>query len=207
MEKLLGFLQRPFSSGATKEIPVDIASGKTYVTLGAGCFWGVEKSFRKKYGSAIQNIRVGYSGGSKDAPSYSQVCNGDTFHAEVVHFEVADAAQVSYDGILDFFFRMHDPTTVNRQGGDTGTQYRSVIFYHSDDQKDAAERALARVQPAFGGRKVVTTVEPFRKFWDAEEYHQDYLAKNPHGYECATHFERTWEKIASLHGGTPPSNM
>ncbi|KAJ3206792.1 hypothetical protein HDU82_004296 [Entophlyctis luteolus] len=160
-----------------------------------------------KYGSAIQNIRVGYSGGSKDAPSYSQVCNGDTFHAEVVHFEVADAAQVSYDGILDFFFRMHDPTTVNRQGGDTGTQYRSVIFYHSDDQKDAAERALARVQPAFGGRKVVTTVEPFRKFWDAEEYHQDYLAKNPHGYECATHFERTWEKIASLHGGTPPSNM
>ncbi|KAI8833431.1 peptide methionine sulfoxide reductase MsrA [Chytriomyces cf. hyalinus JEL632] len=179
---------------------------KSYATLGAGCFWGVEKSFRKKYGASIQNIRVGYAGGSKESTSYREVCNGDTFHAEVVHFEF-DPSQTSYEHILDFFFRMHDPTTLNRQGGDAGTQYRSAIFYHSDEQKASAEKVIARVQPAFGSNKVSTTLEPFSKFWDGEEYHQDYLAKNPHGYECATHFERTWEKIASTFQGTPPSNL
>ncbi|KAJ3059855.1 hypothetical protein HDU98_004117 [Podochytrium sp. JEL0797] len=100
---------------------------------------------------------------------------------------------------------MHDPTTVNRQGGDTGSQYRSAIFYHSDAQKSAAEKAIARVQPAFGSsHPIATTLEPFRKFWDAEEYHQDYLTKNPHGYECPTHFERTWEKIAAQFSGSVP---
>ncbi|KAJ3393799.1 hypothetical protein CcCBS67573_g03266 [Chytriomyces confervae] len=193
-----------FQQAKTKDLPIDMT--KSYATLGAGCFWGVEKSFRKKYGASIQNIRVGYAGGSKESPSYREVCNGDTFHAEVVHFEF-DPSQTSYEHILDFFFRMHDPTTLNRQGGDAGTQYRSAIFYHSDEQKASAEKVIARVQPAFGSNKVSTTLEPFSKFWDGEEYHQDYLAKNPHGYECATHFERTWEKIASTFQGTPPSNL
>ncbi|KAJ3083980.1 Peptide-methionine (S)-S-oxide reductase [Rhizoclosmatium sp. JEL0117] len=169
-------------------------------TLGAGCFWGVEKSFRKKFGDKIHNVRVGYSGGSKDSPSYRQVCNGDTMHAEVVNFEYIES-ELPYETILDFFFRSHDPTTKNRQGNDSGTQYRSAIFYHSEEQKTIAEQVIKRVQPAFGNHKIATTLEPFRKFWDGEEYHQDYLAKNPHGYECATHFERTWARVAAQWGG------
>ncbi|KAJ3083979.1 peptide methionine sulfoxide reductase [Rhizoclosmatium globosum] len=174
-------------------------------TLGAGCFWGVERSFARKFGAAIKNIRVGYSGGSKDSPSYKDVCTGTTNHAEVVNFEF-DAAQVSYATILDFFFRMHDPTTLNRQGGDKGTQYRSSIFYHSEEQKAIAEQVIKRVQPAFGAAQISTTLEPFRKFWDGEEYHQDYLTKNPDGYECPTHFERSWEKIAKEFTGVVPSD-
>ncbi|KAI8614439.1 putative peptide methionine sulfoxide reductase [Chytriomyces sp. MP71] len=204
MLKLFAGILRPFSSTPTKELPKDMT--KVYATFGAGCFWGTEKSFRKKYGDAISNPRVGYAGGSKDAPTYREVCNGDTLHAEVVHFEF-DEARVTYEQLLDFFFRMHDPTTLNRQGGDQGTQYRSAVFYHSDAQKEAAEKAIARVQPAFGQHKISTTLEPFRKFWDGEDYHQDYLTKNPHGYECATHFERTWEKVATTFGGSPPANL
>ncbi|KAI9338490.1 peptide methionine sulfoxide reductase, partial [Obelidium mucronatum] len=168
-----------------------------------GCFWGVERSFVKKFGQAISNPRVGYAGGVKADPSYKEVCTGKTQHAEVLQFEF-DPAAASYDTILDFFFRMHDPTTLNRQGGDAGTQYRSAIFYHSEEQRLAAERAIVRFQPAFGKNKISTTLEPATKFWDGEEYHQDYLTKNPNGYECPTHFERTWQKIAAQFGGSVP---
>ncbi|KAJ3137017.1 Peptide-methionine (S)-S-oxide reductase [Irineochytrium annulatum] len=172
--------------------------------LGAGCFWGVEKSFRKKFGGDVaRTIQVGYSGGSVANPSYRDVCSGNTGHAEVIQFEF-DPATTSYPAILDFFFRMHEPTTLNRQGNDRGTQYRSCIIYTTEEQRKQAEEAIARVKPAYGGSGVATTVEPFKAFYTAEDYHQDYLTVNPHGYECSTHFERSWDKIAKEFGGVPP---
>ncbi|KAJ3199788.1 Peptide-methionine (S)-S-oxide reductase [Entophlyctis luteolus] len=135
--------------------------------------------FRHKFDKSISNIRVGFAGGIASSPSYEQVCTGATQHAEVVHFEY-DETELSYDELLDFFFRMHDPTTLNRQGGDIGTQYRSAIFFHSEEQRVAAEKFISRAQLAFGNSKISTTVEPCAHFWDAEEYHQDYLTKNPH---------------------------
>ncbi|KAJ3115619.1 Peptide-methionine (S)-S-oxide reductase [Phlyctochytrium bullatum] len=170
----------------------------------AAAWLGVEKSFRRKFGGIVAStIRVGYSGGHKEAPTYKEVCTGTTNHAEVIHFQF-DPAQTSYATLLDFFFRMHDPTTKDRQGNDRGTQYRSAIFYHDAEQKRIAEEVISKVRPAFGNSGVATTVEPFVAFFDGEEYHQDYLTKNPHGYECATHFERTWDKIAAEYGGTAP---
>ncbi|KAJ3116338.1 Peptide-methionine (S)-S-oxide reductase [Physocladia obscura] len=170
---------------------------KNFATLGAG----TEKIFRKKFGALLVNPRVGYSGGTKDDPTYQEVCSKTTNHAEVLQFEFDDST-LPYEAILDFFFRMHDPTTLNRQGGDIGTQYRSAIFFHDASQKEFAESFIARIQPAFGISKITTTLEPFRKFWDGEEYHQDYLTKNPDGYECPLHFERSWEKIATQFGGS-----
>jgi peptide-methionine (S)-S-oxide reductase len=113
-------------------------------------------------------------------PSYRAVCNGDTGHAEVVHFEY-DVDQVTYASLVDFFFRSHDPTTLNRQGNDAGTQYRSAIFYHNDAQKATAASVMEKVKPAFGKADISTTLEKFEKVYPAEDYHQDYLTKNPHG--------------------------
>jgi peptide-methionine (S)-S-oxide reductase len=160
-------------------------------TFGAGCFWGVEKSFRKKFPNVL--AKVGYCGGHVKEANYKLVCTGQTGHAEVVQI----VGDVNYSELVDFFFRMHDPTTLNRQGGDAGTQYRSTIFYHDDTQKKLAEQGMEIAQKHYGG-KVVTTIEPYHNYFEAEGYHQEYLFKNPHGYECATHFERTWEKIESL---------
>ncbi|KAI9193121.1 peptide methionine sulfoxide reductase MsrA [Polychytrium aggregatum] len=166
-------------------------------TLGAGCFWGVEKSFRRKFaGAGLISAKVGYAGGVATTPSYRQVCTGQTGHAEVIQIEY-DSRVLSYETILDFFFRMHDPTTLNRQGGDVGTQYRSCILFHSPSQEQTARSVIDRIQPYFGHHKISTTLEPFHTFWSAEEYHQEYLTKNPDGYECPSHFERTWERIKS----------
>ncbi|KAJ3109484.1 Peptide-methionine (S)-S-oxide reductase [Phlyctochytrium planicorne] len=179
---------------------------KELATFGAGCFWGVEKSFRRKFPSSLiaQTIRVGYAGGVTQNPSYKEVCSGSTNHAEVVHFSY-DPTQTSYSTIVDFFFRMHDPTTLNRQGNDRGTQYRSAIFYHNEEQKRIAQETIEKIKPAYGSAGIATTLEAFGAFFDGEDYHQDYLTKNPHGYECATHFERQWDKIAAEHGGVTPS--
>ncbi|KAJ3105981.1 Peptide-methionine (S)-S-oxide reductase [Physocladia obscura] len=188
-------------TSAPKE-PRDLKAGASYATLGAGCFWGVETAFRRKFGTAIVDgqVRVGYSGGTAEGASYRTVCNGTTGHAESVHFEF-NPERVSYAEILDFFFRMHDPTTANQQGGDRGTQYRSVIFCHDNEQRAAAITAVKKYQSAFGKSRISTKIENFDGFWDAEEYHQQYLDKNPSGYHCSTHFERTWQKIADEYGG------
>jgi len=151
-----------------------------FATFGAGCFWGVEVTFRNVPG--VVDAAVGYTGGSVSNPTYKQVCTGATGHAEVVHVEF-DPAVVGYDKLLEVFFRNHNPTTLNRQGPDIGTQYRSAVFYHSPEQKAEAERVMARMQSEFrssgrfGGRAIVTTLEPFEKFYRAEEYHQRYLEK------------------------------
>lgn len=144
-------------------------------TFGAGCFWGVEETFRNLDG--VINTAVGYAGGSKSNPSYEDVCSDETGHAEVVEVEF-DPERISYDRLLEVFWSNHNPTELNRQGPDVGTQYRSVVFYHSPQQKMAAEaskEALSRSGKF--NRPVVTAIEPAPKFWQAEEYHQRYLQK------------------------------
>ncbi len=143
--------------------------------FGAGCFWGVETTFRNIQG--VKDAAVGYAGGATDNPTYEDVCTARTGHAEVVEVEF-DPSVVSYNQLLDVFWSNHDPTTLNRQGPDVGTQYRSVIFTYSPDQKDTAEQSKA-AKDASGRfkRPIVTQIEPAPKFHRGEEYHQRYLEK------------------------------
>jgi peptide-methionine (S)-S-oxide reductase len=144
-------------------------------TFGAGCFWGVESTFRNVEG--VTDAAVGYAGGTKENPTYEDVCTDETGHAEVVQVEF-DPARVSYEKLLDVFWANHNPTTLNRQGPDVGRQYRSVIFYHSPEQKRAAEESKAALEKNGRFRQpIVTQVEPAPKFYRAEEYHQRYLEK------------------------------
>lgn len=148
-------------------------------TFGAGCFWGVEEAFRVLPG--VVSTAVGYAGGHTDNPTYKDVCSGTTGHAEVVEVTF-DPAVVSYATLLGTFFGNHNPTEVNRQGPDVGTQYRSVIFYHDDEQKRAAEAAIAALDTSGAFRtKIATLVEPAQAFHRAEEYHQKYLLKRGMG--------------------------
>jgi peptide-methionine (S)-S-oxide reductase len=127
----------------------------------------------------VISVRSGYQGGALKKPTYKQVCSGDTGHAEVVQVEY-DPARVSYDQLLDLFWKMHDPTTLNRQGADVGTQYRSVIFYHTEAQREAAQRSLkALAASGVFDRPIVTEIKPAPAFYEAEGYHQDYYRKNP----------------------------
>jgi peptide-methionine (S)-S-oxide reductase len=144
-------------------------------TFGAGCFWGVEAEFRELPG--VVDTAVGFSGGTTANPSYEQVCTGRTGHAEVVEVTY-DPSKISYDTLLDTFWQIHDPTTRDRQGPDFGTQYRSVIFYHTPEQKAAAERSRAAAEASGRLRgPIVTQIEPAGPFYRAEEYHQRYLEK------------------------------
>jgi peptide methionine sulfoxide reductase msrA/msrB len=151
-------------------------------TIAGGCFWGMEDILRKIPG--VLETRVGYTGGTTANPRYRDVTTGETGHAEAI--EVAfDPSTLSYEDLLGWFFRMHDPTTRNRQGHDVGTQYRSAIFYHDDEQRRTAERVKERVQASGKWRgPIVTEIVPATEFWEAEDYHQDYLEKNPGGYSC-----------------------
>ena len=154
--------------------------------FGGGCFWCVEAVFLQLKG--ITQVASGYAGGIVQQPSYEQVCQGNTQHAEVVFIEF-DEQQISYAQLLNVFFATHDPTTLNRQGNDIGSSYRSAIFYADDAQKQAAQQMIDRVnQSGVWKRPVVTTLEPLGTFWVAEDYHQDYLQKLPNGYTC--HFIR-----------------
>jgi peptide methionine sulfoxide reductase msrA/msrB len=165
------------------------SSGQTELaTFAGGCFWGMEDLFRAIPG--VIDTTVGYTGGALDNPTYNHVKNGSTGHAETLQIEY-DPARLSYDALLEFFFRIHDPSTPNRQGNDIGTQYRSAIFYHSEEQRAAAERMKAVVDRSGKWRKpVVTEIVPAGPFYPAEDYHQDYLQKHRGGYTC--HFVRPW---------------
>jgi peptide-methionine (S)-S-oxide reductase len=144
-------------------------------TFGAGCFWGVEEVFRQIPG--VKNTTVGYMGGTTENPTYEEVCTDQTGHAEVVQVEY-DPEQVTYEELLDVFWNNHNPTTLNRQGPDVGTQYRSVIFYHTDEQKQAAEASKKQLDQSGKWKDpIVTQIEPASTFWRAEEYHQRYLQK------------------------------
>jgi peptide-methionine (S)-S-oxide reductase len=144
-------------------------------TFGAGCFWGVEAAFRNVEG--VTATAVGYEGGHTDAPSYEAVCSHTTGHAEVVQVEY-DPAKVRYEQLLDVFWHEHDPTQLDRQGPDVGDQYRSVIFFHDEDQEKAARASLeAEERSGRHRRPIVTQVVPTETFWRAEDYHQQYLEK------------------------------
>ena len=149
-------------------------------TFGAGCFWGVEAAFRQLPG--VIEATSGYIGGTLEKPSYQQVCTGNTGHAEAVQVTY-DPQKVTYEALLDLFWRMHDPTTLNRQGPDVGTQYRSAIFYHTPEQAEAARRSKEQLETS-GTLKgpVVTQIEAASTFYPAEDYHQRYFEKN--GVSC-----------------------
>jgi peptide-methionine (S)-S-oxide reductase len=148
--------------------------GHEFATLGGGCFWCLEAVFEEV--SGVVDVESGYAGGQVANPSYRAVCDGDTGHAEVVRIEF-DPARISYREILEVFFAIHDPTTLNRQGNDVGSQYRSAIFYHSVEQKRTAEVIIAEAEPSYG-REIVTQVVPAGDYYRAETYHQEYFRHN-----------------------------
>ncbi|MEK6807039.1 MAG: peptide-methionine (S)-S-oxide reductase MsrA [Pseudomonadota bacterium] len=150
-------------------------------TFAAGCFWGIEYKLGKIPG--VTATAVGYEGGHIDQPTYKQVCTDRTGHAEVVQLEF-DPAKVSYETLVRKFFEIHDPTTLNRQGPDYGSQYRSAIFFHSPQQKDVAEKVKADLNRSKFGGGIVTHIVAAMTFWPAEEYHQKYAEKHP-GHHCA----------------------
>ncbi|XP_006455952.1 hypothetical protein AGABI2DRAFT_195243 [Agaricus bisporus var. bisporus H97] len=171
------------------------ASKSEIATFAAGCFWGVEHIFLKHYppsqNKGILKTSVGFTGGNPlvTHPSYKNVCTGATDHAEALKIEF-DPTIVSYAELVEFFYRTHDPTTTNRQGNDNGSQYRSAIFFHSPEQEATARRVTAEVQAKHftpKGKKIVTEISSASQWWDAEDYHQLYLFKNPSGYQCSTH--------------------
>ncbi|MBI5630764.1 MAG: peptide-methionine (S)-S-oxide reductase MsrA [Elusimicrobia bacterium] len=156
--------------------------GLETATLAGGCFWGMEELLRRIPG--VVSTKAGYTGGRRPNATYGMVSTGSSGHAEAVEVQF-DPAKLSYEELLGYFFRMHDPTTANRQGNDVGTQYRSAIFYHSEEQKRAAEKAREKVNKSGKwSRPAATQIVPASEFWPAEEYHQKYLLKNPEGYTC-----------------------
>jgi len=170
-------------SKGTSESKTALAQAKTEVaTLAGGCFWGVQELIRKLPG--VISSTVGYTGGTTANPRYEDVHTGRTGHSEAVQI-VFDPRQISFESILRYFFRLHDPTTLNRQGNDMGSQYRSAIFWNSDEQRRTAERVKADVDASGKWeKKVVTEIVKAGPFYQAEDYHQDYLQKNPGGYTC-----------------------
>ncbi|MCZ6531151.1 MAG: peptide-methionine (S)-S-oxide reductase MsrA [Chloroflexi bacterium] len=151
-------------------------------TLGGGCFWCLEPVFEAVEG--VESVVVGYAGGSTENPSYADIGRGNTGHAEVVQVTF-DPASISFDEILEVFFGIHDPTTTDRQGADVGPQYRSIVLYHTPEQKETSESVIRRLEAeGVWGGLIVTEVRPFEVFYEAEEYHQDYYEKNPNAGYC-----------------------
>ena len=168
-------------------------------TLAGGCFWCIEAVFREVDG--VENVVSGYTGGTTVNPTYEQVCTGETGHAEAVQVTF-DPAKISYREILEIFFSVHDPTTLNRQGADTGTQYRSAIFYHNEQQKAIAEELIRELNKARLWKKpIVTQIAPLDKFYPAEDYHQEYFSRHPEQAYCqmvispkVNKFRKQWAK-------------
>jgi len=155
---------------------------KEITTLGGGCFWCLEAVFSELRG--VENVTSGYSGGSVPDPSYPQICTGITGHAEVVQITY-DPDMISFKDLLEIFFTIHDPTTLNRQGADVGTQYRSVIFYHTKEQENLAREVIKEFEVSKIWRAPnVTELAPFKVFYPAEEYHQEYFKRNPDQMYC-----------------------
>ncbi|HEB54439.1 MAG TPA: peptide-methionine (S)-S-oxide reductase [bacterium] len=160
-------------------------------TFGGGCFWCTEAVLEQLDG--VLDVRSGYMGGDVEQPTYQQVCTGTTNHAEVVQVTF-DPRRISYETLLDWFFRSHDPTTLNRQGADVGTQYRSVVFWHSEEQRQQAEDFVARIAPNWNA-PIVTEISPAQTFWEAEAYHQDYYRNNPGQGYCRVVIKPKLEKL------------
>ncbi len=165
-------------------------------TFGAGCFWCVEAVFQRLKG--VQSVASGYSGGQTDNPTYREVCSGTTGHAEVCQI-MYDPQVITFTDLLQAFFSSHDPTTMNRQGNDVGTQYRSAIFYHSEEQKTLAEKAKKELNDAKAFENpIVTEIAPFTKFYKAEDYHQNYYNENGEQPYCAFVIRPKLEKFKKV---------
>jgi peptide-methionine (S)-S-oxide reductase len=168
-------------------------------TLGGGCFWCLEAVFDRMKG--VLSVESGYMGGRRPNPTYEQVCTGVTGHIEVVQITF-DPAVISFPDLLGVFFAIHDPTTKDRQGNDAGEQYRSVIFYHSDEQRTAAEEVMREIAGEYR-QPIVTELRPAETFWKAEDYHQEYFANNPRQPYCmfvvAPKVEKFRKKFAEMH--------
>lgn len=160
-------------------------------SFGAGCFWCVEAIFERLDG--VQSVVAGYAGGIKANPTYEEVCTGTTGHAEVAQITF-DPAKISYERLLEVFWEAHDPTTLNRQGADSGTQYRSVIFYHDEKQRMAADQSRKLAQKNFQ-EPIVTEIKPLTQFYQAENYHQDYFRNNPNAPYCRFVIKPKLEKL------------
>lgn len=173
------------------------SSDKAIATLGSGCFWCVEAVYQRLKG--IDTVVSGYSGGDIENPTYKQICTGTTNHAEVVQVHY-NPKQISYGEILEVFFNTHDPTTLNKQGNDEGTQYRSVIFYHNDEQKQIAEAYIKQITEAkVFPKPIVTEVTSFSKFYVAEDYHQNYFNENGNQSYCVYVVRPKVEKFEKLY--------
>jgi peptide-methionine (S)-S-oxide reductase len=172
-------------------------------TFGGGCFWCLEAFYETFDG--VKAVVSGYTGGHKLNPTYKEVCGGDTGHAEVVQIEF-DPTKISYAQLLEIFWEIHDPTTLNRQGNDVGTQYRSAIYYHDEAQKKAIEQSLAAAKKKFD-KPITTEVAALGKFYVAEEYHQDYFRRNPNAPYCAYVISPKLQKLQKLKkDGFPAKN-
>jgi peptide-methionine (S)-S-oxide reductase len=162
---------------------IEKTAGLKKATFGSGCFWCTEAIFERVNG--VKDVISGYAGGDKENPTYEQVCTGKTGHAEVTQI-IYDPAVVSYDELLHIFWKTHDPTTLNKQGNDVGTQYRSAIFYSDDEQKNKAEQYKKELDKSGAWKSpIVTEIVPLTKFYKAEDYHQDYFEKNPTQGYCS----------------------
>ncbi len=171
-------------------------AGSEVATLAGGCFWCLEAVFLQLKG--VLNVLSGYSGGSVESPTYREVCAGVTGHAEIVQVSF-DPETISFREILDVFFTIHDPTTLNRQGNDTGTQYRSAIFYHTDEQKKIAEEEIAKLSADHvWDAPIVTEVVPFEHFYPAGDYHKDYFRRNSEEPYCRIVIEPKVAKLRKL---------
>jgi len=167
------------------------ASSHRFAYVGGGCFWCTEAAYEIMPG--IVSVVSGYAGGQTRNPTYQQISTGMTGHAEVIRIEF-DPAVVSYRAVIDFFWAIHDPTTLNRQGADEGTQYRSIILTTSEEERAAAEASRAAAQPGWGNR-IVTEIVPLETFYEAEEYHQDYFRKNPSAGYCRVVIKPKLDKL------------
>ncbi|RDW76048.1 PMSR-domain-containing protein [Coleophoma crateriformis] len=200
MPNFMARLFRPFMTStslgiSSTEAAMNVPDGAQKCTIAAGCFWGVEHMYRKAFsGKGLYDARVGYIGGDVQNPSYRSVCSGNTGHAEALQV-IYDPTKITYRQLLEFFYKMHDPTTNNQQGPDRGSQYRSGIFYENEEQKSIAEEVTKLANEKWWKGKIVTEILPAGEWWDAETYHQKYLDKNPGGYECPSHFLRNFGSL------------
>lgn len=169
-------------------------SKKELATLGGGCFWCLDAVYRKV--SGVISVICGYAGGITVNPTYEEVCKGNTGHAEVVQIKY-NPEILSYEEILNIFWKIHDPTTLNRQGADVGTQYRSIILYHNENQKEIALRSKEENQKFFSN-PIVTEIQPYKVFYPAEEYHQNFYNKNPHYPYCIYVIEPKLNKLNKI---------
>ena len=183
-----------------KKLKLKLDNEKTTetATLGGGCFWCLEAAFDDIRG--VKNVESGYSGGETISPNYIQVCSGTTGHAEVVQISF-DHRIISFKEILEIFFTIHDPTTLNRQGADIGSQYRSIILYHNKKQKETAKKVINKLEAAkIWDKPIITQLEPFDRFYKAEEYHDRYFECNPEAAYCRIVIEPKIAKLRKKYG-------